>query len=304
MRNLFFVCSLTLLLLPGLTAPLPAKDKDGKPNKNHATANKHSSGRNDRPGARDDSRDNDHRQRNQNRQDGRPGDHSRNDGDHNQNGGSRDRNEADRNRNDADRDRDHDWRHDGDHRDHDWDRDRDGDRGDWKHDGRHDNGLHKGWYKHDGDHDDSWNRDHPDWTRDHRDNWWRDRDADWYRRYGERDRDARDWDAWRTAQARLNQEQQLLNRQERLLIEQRNLEQRLAEVQYLRQLSQRNSNANLAGTASQLEAFAHQLYAQRLAELNGYGTAGPLLQTTPVVNPASNTIPVTPASRFWDWWPF
>jgi hypothetical protein len=287
MRILILIAWLMMLSL-GFTAPLSARDKGGKSGKAQAKENKQSA----KPKQQARGKGNQNKEMAR-----RPDDGDRHDGD-------RDRHDN----HDARHDANDDSRRESGNHDHDWQQGRhQGYYGD-----RHDNGWHKGWYKHDKhqnpdwhDGDDDWHHGERDWHRgDHdwhdgsrhdRDNdWWRDRDhnhADLHR-----DRDG-DWNTWRGSSNRLSRDQQLL-------IEQRNRDRRIDEAQFLRQLAERNGNANLASTADRMEDFARDHYARRAAELTGNGVTDPLINLTPVVNSAPAPLPVAPASSFWNWWPF
>lgn len=71
---------------------------------------------------------------------------------------------------------------------------------------------------------------------------------------------------------------ELLNpKQKQLLIEQRNRDKRLAQAQHLREIAERNGNANLAANADRMEAFAHEHYARRVAHWERFGVTDPAL---------------------------
>jgi hypothetical protein len=66
-------------------------------------------------------------------------------------------------------------------------------------------------------------------------------------------------------------------KQQQLLIEQRNRDKRIAQAQHLREIAERNGNANLAANADRMEAFAHDHYARRVQHLEKFGVTDPLL---------------------------
>jgi len=63
--------------------------------------------------------------------------------------------------------------------------------------------------------------------------------------------------------------------QKQLLIEQRNRDQRLAQADHLRQIAERNGDAELAANADRMAEFAQQHYQDRVAHLARFGVSEP-----------------------------
>ncbi len=82
-------------------------------------------------------------------------------------------------------------------------------------------------------------------------------------------------------------------KQKQLEIEQRNRDKRLAQADHLRQIAERTGNENLAANADRMEAFAHDHYARRVAQLEKFGVSDPALDPGGVSNPL-----VDPAGEF------
>jgi len=79
-----------------------------------------------------------------------------------------------------------------------------------------------------------------------------------------------------------------LNKQQQLLIDQRNRDHKLAQAQHLREIAQRNGNPNLLANADRMAAEAKEQYAQRLAQLEKFGV------TDPTVTPGVTTTSTLP----------
>jgi hypothetical protein len=109
------------------------------------------------------------------------------------------------------------------------------------------------------------------------------------------------------------EQQKHLKEQEKLLKEQRQLDHKLAQAQYLRQLAQRTGNQQLLAEADRMEAQAREHYAQQLLKLADDGmidpTANPGGMTptlpggmTPTV-PGRVTYPVYPGAATYPVYP-
>lgn len=81
--------------------------------------------------------------------------------------------------------------------------------------------------------------------------------------------------------------------QQQLLIEQRNRDHRLAQAQHLRELAEKNGDANLAANADRMAAFAQEHYEQRVAQLGRFGVTDPTL-IPPTTPPPTVTPPTAP----------
>ncbi|HZN35499.1 MAG TPA: hypothetical protein VFB80_16840 [Pirellulaceae bacterium] len=82
-------------------------------------------------------------------------------------------------------------------------------------------------------------------------------------------------------------------KQKQLEIEQRNRDKRLAQAEHLRQIAERNGNEQLAANADRMEAFAHDHYARRVAQLEKFGVTDPALDPGGVIDPLND-----PAGEF------
>ena len=82
-------------------------------------------------------------------------------------------------------------------------------------------------------------------------------------------------------------------KQKQLDIEQRNRDKRLAQADHLRQITERTGNQNLAANADRMEAFAHDHYARRVAQLEKFGVTDPALDPGGVIDPLND-----PAGEF------
>jgi len=75
--------------------------------------------------------------------------------------------------------------------------------------------------------------------------------------------------------------------QQQLQIEQRNRDHRLSQAQHLREIAEKNGDANLVSNADRMAAFAQEHYEARVAQLGRFGVTDPAL--TPPTTPPPTT---------------
>jgi len=70
-------------------------------------------------------------------------------------------------------------------------------------------------------------------------------------------------------------------------------DKKMAQAEHLRQIAERNGNANLAANADRMEAQAHEQYAQKVSHLEKFGVTDPELEPSGDGPPTSPSVPRT-----------